>query len=65
MLNGWNSPHLNMIFHVQVFLVLSSIQCAFTNDLTFLQRSHAHARNTETERETLAMYRIKEAVYKI
>ena len=19
--NGWNSPHLNMIFHVQVFLV--------------------------------------------
>ena len=22
LLNGWNSPHLNMIFHVQVFLII-------------------------------------------
>ena len=27
-LNGWNSSHLNMIFHVQVFLVLTRFTMA-------------------------------------
>ena len=58
-------------------ICLSSIQCAFTNDLDiFTALTHTHAqrerererkkeRERERERQTLAIYRIEEAVYKI
>ena len=36
LLNGWNSPHLNMIFHVQIFLVIISLSLEHVVNQLFL-----------------------------